>query len=70
MFTPGGLRAPFFVSNLRTHLRSLGLMAGLVRIHAYKGGIFQLFDVPVGEARRMRQHLLANGFVISHTETV
>ena len=45
-------------------------MAGLVRIHAYKGGIFQLFDVPVGEARRMRQHLLANGFVISHTETV
>ena len=45
-------------------------MVNLVRIHAYKAGIFQLFDVPLREARKMRQHLLANGFVISHTETV
>jgi hypothetical protein len=42
----------------------------LVRIHAYKAGMFQLFDVPLREARKMRLHLLANGFVISHTETV
>jgi len=45
-------------------------MIGLVRIHAYKAGIFQLFDVPVREARKMRSYLIANGFVISHTETV
>lgn len=45
-------------------------MVNLVRIHAYKAGIFQLFDVPLREARSLRKHLIANGFVISHTETV
>lgn len=45
-------------------------MIGMARIHAYKAGIFQLFDVPIKEARKMRAYLIANGFVISHTETV
>lgn len=45
-------------------------MIQLCRIHAYKAGIFQLFDVPLREATKLRETLIANGFVISHTETV
>jgi hypothetical protein len=45
-------------------------MIQLCRIHAYKAGIFQLFDVPLREATKLREALIANGFVISHTETV
>lgn len=45
-------------------------MVNLARIHAYKAGIFQLFDVPKLEARKMVKHLIANGFVVTHTEIV
>lgn len=45
-------------------------MIYLARIHAYKGGVFQLFEVPQGEARRMVKNLIANGFVVTHTEIV
>jgi len=42
----------------------------LARIHSYKAGIFQLFEVPRNEARKMVKHLIANGFVVTHTEIV
>lgn len=45
-------------------------MINLARIHSYKAGIFQLFEVPKHEARRMVKHLIANGFVVTHTELV
>ena len=53
----------------RYHPKAFAVI-GLVRIHAYKSGIFQLFDVPVKEARKMRKTLIANGFVVTHSETV
>ena len=42
----------------------------MVRIHAYKAGIFQLFDVAKDDARKMRQYLISSGFVIVHSEVV
>ena len=56
--------------NLKMHLRSLGLVIGLCRIYAYKAGVFQLFDVPVAHARKKRKELIADGFVVTHTENV
>ena len=45
-------------------------MIGFVRIHAYRAGIFQLIDVPISEAKRRRLELLAEGYTITHTETI
>lgn len=51
----------------------------LARIHAYRSGIFQLFDVPTGEvdqkrkeqiANKKRNDLVAEGYVVVHTEYV
>ena len=52
------------------HPRSLGLMIQLVRMHAYRGGVFNLFDVPVADAKRRRLELSQEGWVITHTEHV
>jgi len=66
------LRAPFFcaLSSLNPHPRSLGKMVNMVRIHAYKSGIFQLFDVERIDLSKMKEYLLSAGFVITHTELV
>ena len=45
-------------------------MIGIVRIHAYRNGVFNLVDVPVKEAKKRRLELSREGFVITHTETV
>ncbi len=45
-------------------------VCGLVRIHAYKNSGFQLFDVPTREAAALRKKLLAEGYVISHSECI
>ena len=45
-------------------------VCGLVRIHAYKNSGFQLFDVPVREAAAFRKKLMAEGYVISHSECI
>ena len=45
-------------------------MIGLVRLHAYKAGVFHLFDAPLREARKLKEQLQADGFVIAHTETL
>lgn len=45
-------------------------MIGLVRLHTYRAGEFRLFDAPLKEARKLKKHLVAEGFVIAHTETV
>lgn len=45
-------------------------MIGLVRLYTYKAGEFHLFDAPLKEARKLKKNLMAEGFVIAHTETV
>ena len=45
-------------------------MIGLARLHTYKAGVFRLFDVPLEEARKLKERLQADGFVIAHTETL
>lgn len=45
-------------------------MVGIVRIHAYRNGVFSLVDVPVKEAKKRRLELSREGFVVTHTETV
>ena len=45
-------------------------MIGLVRLHAYRNGVFNLVDVPLKEARRKRLELSQEGWVITHTESV
>ena len=45
-------------------------MINQVRIHAYKGGVFELFYCAINEARKMKVFLIASGFVITHTEVI
>lgn len=45
-------------------------MINQVRIHAYKGGMFQLFYCAKEEARKMKEFLISSGFVITHTEVI
>ena len=45
-------------------------MIGLVRLHAYKGGVFNLVDVPVKDAKKKRLELSKEGFVVTHSEHV
>ena len=45
-------------------------MIGLVRLHAYRNGVFTLVDVPQKEAKKKRLELSREGFVITHTEHV
>jgi len=72
MFNRGSLCGlPFLcLSSLMAHPRSLGKMVNMVRIHAYKSGIFQLFDVERIDLSKMKEYLLSAGFVITHTELV
>jgi hypothetical protein len=41
-----------------------------LRIHAYKGGVFELFYCATNEARKMKEFLISSGFVITHTEVI
>lgn len=45
-------------------------MIGLARLHAYQKGVFWLVDVPVKEAKKKREELSRQGYVITHTEIV
>ena len=45
-------------------------MIGLVRLHAYKGGVFWLVDIPQKEAKKRRLELAKEGWIITHTEFV
>ena len=45
-------------------------MINLARIHAYKAGIFDLFDCPKSELNKMKTFLISSGFVITHVEFV
>ena len=45
-------------------------MIGLVRLHAYRNGVFNLVDVPQKEARKKRLELSQEGYVVTHTEFV
>jgi len=45
-------------------------MIGLVRLHAYRGGVFNLVDVPVKDVKKKRLELSQEGWVITHTENV
>lgn len=45
-------------------------MIGLVRMHAYRSGVFWLIDVDVKDARRRRLELAQEGWIITHTEHV
>jgi predicted kinase len=45
-------------------------MINLARIHAYRSGIFQLFDVPKKECEKRKKHLISEGYVITHVEYV
>jgi hypothetical protein len=45
-------------------------MIGLVRLHAYRGGVFNLVDVPQKEAKKKRLELSQEGWVVTHTEFV
>ena len=45
-------------------------MIDLVRLHAYRGGVFNLVDVPLKDAKRKRLELSQEGWVITHTENV
>ena len=43
-------------------------MVGIVRLHAYRNGVFNLVDVPQKEAKKKRVELSREGFVVTHTE--
>ena len=43
---------------------------GLVRLHAYRQGVFNLVDVPAKEARRKAKELTREGFVVTHSEHI
>ena len=45
-------------------------MLGVARLFCYKAGQFILVDVSIKEAKRRRLELLAEGYVITHTEVV
>jgi hypothetical protein len=45
-------------------------MIGLVRLHAYRGGVFSLVDVPQKDAKKKRLELSQEGWVVTHTEFV
>ena len=45
-------------------------MIDLVRLHAYRGGVFSLIDVPIKDAKKKRLELSQEGWVITHTENV
>ncbi len=45
-------------------------MVNLVRLHAYRCGVFNLVDVPVKDAKKKRLELSREGWVITHTENV
>ena len=42
----------------------------VTRFYCYKAGEFLLVDAPVAEAPQRRRALLAEGYVITHTEVV
>ena len=42
----------------------------LARLHAYKAGIFELFECPTRDVNKMKTFLLSSGFVITHVEYV
>jgi len=42
----------------------------LARVHAYKAGIFELFECPREDLNKMRSFLLSSGFLITHVEYV
>jgi len=42
----------------------------LIRIYAYKSGIFQLFDVPRKEGQNTKVKLIGEGWTISHITRV
>ena len=61
---------PFFVPTLFSSTPKPRQMIGLVRLHAYRGGVFSLVDVPQKEAKRKRLELSQEGWVVTHTEFV
>jgi hypothetical protein len=45
-------------------------MIQLVRLHAYRGGVFNLVDVDQKDAKKKRLELSQEGWVVTHTEHV
>lgn len=45
-------------------------MCGLVRLYCYMNGVTNVFDFPVKEAKKARERLIGEGWVVWHTETV
>lgn len=43
-------------------------LAGIVRFHCYRGGVFSLFDVPAGDADARYLELAREGWIVTHRE--
>ena len=43
-------------------------LAGIVRFHCYRAGLFNLFDVPSNEASERYLELAREGWIVTHRE--
>ena len=55
----------FYCSNAAIAMTPL---AGIVRFHCYRAGVFNLFDVPSNEASERYLELAREGWIVTHRE--
>ena len=65
-----GSQDPFSFCPYTVTSTLLALMVGLLRLHCYRNGVLNLVFVEQQYAKRRRKELIAEDWVITHTEFV